>query len=579
MQQKNKRATGLWLNQASMKTVFAVILLLALLVGGTVFGVYLPSHFDSQLGQHFSAELLPKLRSGMEGISQEAQQQLQAKKADTLKQTQAAFEREKNAMAKGLVATLLPLVENFDLDAVESEINQRLETTPSLIGVRIRTQQGDPWTEHGNPSKADSRSFPATGKSEYGYIELQMSFTTEKLQQILHSEEASFAKLVAHLRSATDATIEETQSKTVEIQDELSQNLRWVLIASVIVSSLLLMVIVILILDRVVIRPLRKAVVLLDGVAEGDLTVEVQATGKDEVSQLLGAMQTMIGKLHAHLGQITSSTAELDTAAEQMSAITAKTNQDILQQQSETDQVASAINEMSATVQEVARNTDEAAQASKNAEQRSREGQQIVADSIQSFERLASEVQNASAVIKKLDGDAEAIGSVLDVIKGIAEQTNLLALNAAIEAARAGEQGRGFAVVADEVRTLASRTQESTLEIQQMIERLQEGAKSAVKVMDAGSTQAQNSVKQAAGAATALEAIIDAVARISDMNTHIATASEEQNAVTEDINRSIVNISQVGTRTADGAEETRMAGEELTRLTGYLHTLVAQYKV
>jgi methyl-accepting chemotaxis protein len=269
----------------------------------------------------------------------------------------------------------------------------------------------------------------------------------------------------------------------------------------------------------------------------------------------------------------------LASAAEEMSAIMEETHRGTQQQQSETSQVVTAMNQMTATVQEVARHATEAAAAANNADQASIEGKQVVINTMKAIEDLSSEVHSAASVIGQLEKDSENIGAVLDVIKGIAEQTNLLALNAAIEAARAGEQGRGFAVVADEVRTLASRTQQSTQEIQEMIEKLQAGAQSAVKVMDDSRSRAEDSVSQAAQAGTSLEAITRAVSQITDMNTQIATAAEQQSSVAEEINRNVVNISDIVDRTAEGAQQTSTASEELANLAGQLQQLVNQFKV
>ena len=262
-----------------------------------------------------------------------------------------------------------------------------------------------------------------------------------------------------------------------------------------------------------------------------------------------------------------------------MSLVMEETKRDTLQQQSETSQVVTAMNEMTATVQEVARHATEAASAANKADHASVEGKKVVLSTMNAIEALSSEVHSAANVISQLEKDSENIGTVLDVIKGIAEQTNLLALNAAIEAARAGEQGRGFAVVADEVRTLASRTQQSTQEIQAMIENLQVGAQTAVKVMDESRAKAESSVSQAAKAGGSLEDITHSVSLINDMNTQIATAAEEQSAVAEEINRNIVNISEIVDRTADGANQTSIASEELASLAAQLQQLVNQFKV
>jgi methyl-accepting chemotaxis protein len=327
-------------------------------------------------------------------------------------------------------------------------------------------------------------------------------------------------------------------------------------------------------------RPLNAIIASVNDIAKGNLAVHIEvATSQDETGQLQTATREMAKELHGLISEVTGSTAQLSAAAEEMSMITDESRRGMQKQQSEIDQIATAMHEMATTVQEVARNAAAAADAAHKADDESKSGQRVVTQTIEAIDAVAHEVESASVVIQKLAADSTSIGTVLDVIRGIAEQTNLLALNAAIEAARAGEQGRGFAVVADEVRTLATRTQESTQEIQKMIERLQTGAKSAVQVMEQGRSKSQLSVQQAARAGTSLDTIATAVAAISDMNAQIASAAEEQGAVAEEINRNIVNISQIASQTASGAEQTATASTELARLAVHLQSHVGRFKV
>ncbi|WP_372238583.1 methyl-accepting chemotaxis protein [Pseudomonas sp. 8AS] len=243
------------------------------------------------------------------------------------------------------------------------------------------------------------------------------------------------------------------------------------------------------------------------------------------------------------------------------------------------DQVSTAATEMSSAVHEVARNAQQAADAARSAETQSREGAQVVGATIQAIRQLAHEVESASSTIQTLEQETANIGAVLAVIKGIAEQTNLLALNAAIEAARAGEQGRGFAVVADEVRALAARTQDSTKDIQQMIERLQIGVQNAVKAMHTGSEKARDSVERAAGVDGALSATGDSVARINDMAAQIATACEEQSSVTEEIARNISDIRDLSNEAALTSEQSTQASARLSELSSGLAQLVGRFRV
>lgn len=334
-----------------------------------------------------------------------------------------------------------------------------------------------------------------------------------------------------------------------------------------------------------IVRGIRNAfsriVKSLDDIAsgEGDLTRRLDDSTKDEVGQVAKSFNQFVEKIQHLVRQVSDAIGQLSSSSQQMTQVSQTAMDSFFKQQREVEQVATAMNEMTSTVQEVARNAQETSAAAQEANNGANAGNVVVNDVISAINELADEVMSTSDTIHKLNGDSEQIGSVLDVIRGIAEQTNLLALNAAIEAARAGEQGRGFAVVADEVRTLASRTQQSTQEIQAMIESLQGGAKGAVKAMERGQNMASASVEKAEQAGQSLSGITAAISQIADMNSQIATAAEEQSCVAENINQNIVVINDLAVQASDGAEQVSSSSVDLEQLSERLQTIVSSFKV
>jgi len=324
---------------------------------------------------------------------------------------------------------------------------------------------------------------------------------------------------------------------------------------------------------------IRKISQITARLAQGDLSARMQLDGHDEMQHIAEGFNTMAQQFTEVISNITHSSQQLASSSEEYSIITDQTNQSLAEQQLQTDQVATAMNEMSATVQEVTRSVSSTAEAAVEANRETEEGHKVVEEAVQAIQKLAAQIETAAEVIHQLEQDSEGISSIMDVIRSVAEQTNLLALNAAIKAARAGEQGRGFAIVADEVRTLAGRTQESTEEINQMIDKLQMGSRQAVEVMARSREQAQAVVGKASQAGVSLTEIDSAVRGISDMSNQIASASEEQSATVEEINRNVTVIAGVATQTATGAQQTASSSEDLARLAAEMQSLVGRFRI
>jgi methyl-accepting chemotaxis protein len=338
---------------------------------------------------------------------------------------------------------------------------------------------------------------------------------------------------------------------------------------------------VLLFLPSLVTKPLKQVIGAIQTLSKdnGDLTQRVHVDSKDELGQLATALNQFLDKLHSLIKRVATASTQVKESSEKLLKINTESQEMISSQHSATEMAATAVREMSATVQEIARNASDAAKATQQADDDAQEGNSRVSASSSSIRDQASDVERAAEAIHTLESETQGVGAVLEVIRGIAEQTNLLALNAAIEAARAGEQGRGFAVVADEVRTLASRTRQSTDEIREMIERLQVGASNAVSVMEDARNKAQVSVERAESAGESLSEITKAVSEISDMNMQIASAAEEQSVATEEIHKNVTEISSTSDRNEQASREASATSELLSGQAYELDQIVQNFKI
>lgn len=351
------------------------------------------------------------------------------------------------------------------------------------------------------------------------------------------------------------------------------------LVITLVSCAVLLTVVLATLLTRSITAPISAALAVAERIAGSDLSREIQSSGRDEAGRLLSALAKMQTNLKNTIAHIADSSTQLASASEEMTAVTEDASHGLARQNDEVNQAATAVNEMSAAVEEVARNAEEASKASRQSQEFTRTGIENVAQTLKAIEGLAGNVAVTDAQVRTLSSRAQDIGKVVEVIRAIAEQTNLLALNAAIEAARAGEQGRGFAVVADEVRALAYRTQQSTQEIEQMITAIQSDSSHAVNAMSLSTEMAANSIAVAQNADVSLRQIAEAIAQINDRNLLIAAATEEQAQVAREVDRNLTSIRDLSSQSAAAGSQTASACGEMSSLAVNLNQLVSRFKV
>nr|WP_122584056.1 methyl-accepting chemotaxis protein [Pseudomonas viridiflava] len=399
----------------------------------------------------------------------------------------------------------------------------------------------------------------------------------EQAVSFANSEQADRASAYQEtLTTIRDENAKEAQQSGADATSVYNHSVN-VLIAVVVLASILTVILAIT-MTRSIVGPMSVSLKLAEDIAEGDLTRHLEVTGRDEASRLMQALNQMSGKLRSTIQDISGASTQLSTAAVEMTSITESADRTLQQQNSEIEQAATAVNEMSAAVEEVARNATSTSQAAQQSSASADLGNSRVAETLTAMQALTGLVEGSSAQVLALAGQAQDISKVLSVIRGIAEQTNLLALNAAIEAARAGEQGRGFAVVADEVRALAHRTQTSTQEIEQMISAIQAGSSATVESMQKSTQEVHSTRKTAEDAGQSLRQIANSVLEINERNLQIATASEQQAHVARDVDRSLVSIRDLAMQSSEGTRQTLIASNELSQLAVNLNDLVLRFR-
>ncbi|MBE8592287.1 methyl-accepting chemotaxis protein [Pseudomonas sp. MAFF 301449] len=465
----------------------------------------------------------------------------------------------------------------------EPDVQQKTLESFELRNQQIRTAQGvyEKLIESSEERSTYNEYVRLLG--QYHQIEERMKSLSranqvEELRTLLNTELLSNSEQVnAVLTRLLDINNKMALATNQEAEDQY--NAAFNLVVGLLVIATALTILFAWLLTRSITVPIAQALEAAEEVAEGNLTRPIKVDGNDEAGRLLAAMAKMQDKLRDTLQRIAGSATQLASAAEELNAVTDESARGLTQQNNEIEQAATAVNEMTSAVEEVARNAVSTSEASRNATSSAGDGRDLVQETVSAIERMSGDVQATATLIGDLANESRDIGKVLDVIRGLADQTNLLALNAAIEAARAGEAGRGFAVVADEVRALAHRTQQSTSEIERMIGSIQAGTEHAVDSMRNSTERAESTLNIAKGAGMSLDTINTAIVEINERNLVIASAAEEQAQVAREVDRNLVNIRDLSVQSATGASQTSAASSELSRLAVDLNGMVGRFRL
>ncbi|WP_282411421.1 methyl-accepting chemotaxis protein [Pseudomonas sp. PS02303] len=472
-----------------------------------------------------------------------------------------------------------------------SQVSRLMLQAMNEARVRLdQSRKGDDSAAQGKIEQADQAQVQAeqlkTTVKDEGYqtvlneVAGHITSFSEKLTEytgLLAQEKTVYEQLHQRAAQVVERVDQAYVAEDQSMQAELKKNSMLIIGSSAL--ALLVGLIAAWVITRLIVAPLRSVIGVAQQIAAGDLSATVEVTRRDEIGQLMQAMQQMGAGLSTIVSGLQAGIEQLASSAQSLSAVTEQTNLEVSSQKEETEQVATAMNQMTATVHDVARNAEEAAQAAQTADGKVESGQQVVRQSMARIEQLADSATSASSSIESLSAEIQNIGTVLSVIKSVAEQTNLLALNAAIEAARAGEQGRGFAVVADEVRALAKRTQQSTEEIERLVSALRSAAQSSVQQIQNSGELVKLAVSDALQTESALGSIAAAVSLIQQMNQQIAAAAEEQSSVAEEINRSVTSIRASADQSSLAMRGNAASSIELAQLGVELKGMVGHFRL